>query len=503
MRSSAKKVTKHARQTLLSIALGACFVGGVQAQSNTSGAIAGTAGPGDQITVTNPGTGFSRTISANADGSYRFSALPTGRYTVTRKAQDGSTSSREVSVNVGVAANASFVSPAGASGATTLDTITVTGGTYVNPIDVTSVESTTILTAEQIAKIPVPRDTTSVALLAPGTVRGDAAFGNLASFGGASVAENQYFVNGFNITNSFRSINFSQVPFEAIQEQQIKTGGYGAEFGRSLGGVVNQVTKRGSNEFHAGANVFWSPKGLNEPSDNQYLRDGTLLHNNSGDTTWSAVVSAWASGALIKDKLFAYALISYNRTETNNWGGPVGNAAANVLPTKANSDSQTKTPTWLLKMDWNITDSHLLELTAFSDKQKQEIDVYSNDFFQTNRLAYRGTNFIEQGGNNYVLKYTGFLTDAFTLSALYGHGEFSRGQHLRTATGEVIRYTGDLNQAVGGCPDILDIRPAYRTAVTGTYPVAARRFGRHPRSIQNRCRVATGRPPAACRLRPG
>ena len=122
-----------------------------------------------------------------------------------------------------------------------------------------SVESTTILTAEQIAKIPVARDTTDVALLAPGTVRGDAAFGNLASFGGASVAENQYYVNGFNITNSFRSLNFAQVPFEAIAEQQIKTGGYGAEFGRSLGGVVNQITKRGTNEFHAGGNIFYTP----------------------------------------------------------------------------------------------------------------------------------------------------------------------------------------------------------------------------------------------------
>jgi hypothetical protein len=79
--------------------------------------------------------------------------------------------------------------------------------------------------------------------------RGDNAFGNLASFGGSSVAENQYYINGFNVTNSFRSLNFSKVPFEAIQEQQVKTGGYGAEFGRSLGGVINQITKRGTNDY--------------------------------------------------------------------------------------------------------------------------------------------------------------------------------------------------------------------------------------------------------------
>ncbi|KRG70136.1 TonB-dependent receptor [Pseudoxanthomonas dokdonensis] len=442
--------------------MAACFSSGVYAQSNTTGAITGHAAAGDTVTLVNPATGFTRTIGVSSDGSYRFSALPTGQYTVT----SSSGGSRTVNVSVGTASSADFVS---SSGATTLDAVLVTGQGFVNPIDVSSVESTTILTAEQIAKVPVPRDTTSVALLAPGTVRGDAAFGNLASFGGASVAENQYFINGFNVTNSFRGLNFSQVPFEAVAEQQVKTGGYGAEFGRSLGGVVNQITKRGTNEFHAGFNIFWSPEDLNEPSKNQYLTDGTLLHDNSRDSTWDSTASVWASGALIQDKLFAYGLISYTKKETDNWGGPVGNAAANILPTAANSSSSTETPSWLLKMDWYLTDSNLLELTAFSDSQDQEIDVYSNTLGETNRTDYRGTNYIEQGGDNAVLKYTGFWTDTFTFSALYGHGEFSRGQHLRTADGELVSYSGDLNQQVGGCPDIQDARTATRKGLTGVY----------------------------------
>ena len=130
---------------------------------------------------------------------------------------DGSTRVRErVAVSVGTGTQVDFPS----DDTTTLDAVTVRAGS-INPVDVSSVESTTILSAQQIASIPVARDATSVALLAPGTVRGDAAFGNLASFGGASVAENQYYINGFNITNSFRGLNFAQVPFEAVQEQQI------------------------------------------------------------------------------------------------------------------------------------------------------------------------------------------------------------------------------------------------------------------------------------------
>jgi hypothetical protein len=448
---ASKYLSKGIKRSALTVALGLCFVGGVQAQTNTAGAVTGHAASGDTITISNSTTGFSRTITVGADGNYRFSQVPIGQYTVTRNGANP----RTVNINVGTAANVDFVSESAGE----LGAVTVVGN-VINPIDVSSVESTTILTAEQIAKIPVPRDTTSVALLAPGTVRGDAAFGNLASFGGASVAENQYYVNGFNITNSFRSLNFSSVPFEAIQEQQIKTGGYGAEFGRSLGGVVNQITKRGTNEFHAGGNIFWSPEDLREDGASVYLTNGTLRQDNSRDSQSETVANVWASGALIKDRLFAYGLVSYRKQENDTWGSIVSST---------NTSSAIKVPAWLLKMDWNISDNHLLELTAFSDSQDTETDVYRNTIGQLDRGALVGTNFVEQGGDNYVLKYTGYLTDTFTLSALVGHGEFSRAQHLRTAAGQEVAYGGNLNVPASGCPVIVDARPQWRRNQTGTY----------------------------------
>ncbi len=455
---ASKYLAKGLKRSALTVALGLSFVGGVQAQTNTAGAVAGRAVAGDTITIENPATGFSRTITVGADGNYRLSQVPIGQYTVTRKGTDGSTSTRNASVSVGTAANVSFVT--GTGEAQTLDTVTVVGTGAINPIDVTSVESTTILTAEQIAKIPVARDTTSVALLAPGTVRGDAAFGNLASFGGASVAENQYYVNGFNITNSFRSLNFSNVPFEAIAEQQIKTGGYGAEFGRSLGGVINQITKRGTNEFHAGGNIFWSPEDLREDVKNVYLTDGSLRSDNTKDSQWNASASVWASGALIKDKLFAYGLISYNRQENETFG--------NVL-SSTNISSQANTPAWLLKMDWNITDSHLLELTAFSDEQKTETDTFLNPAGSLQRQEYIGTLENKQGGDNYILKYTGYLTDSFTLSVLAGRGTFERGQKINDANGNSFSYNGNLFEPIGGCPAIVDARVGFQQEATGVY----------------------------------
>ncbi|MGH8076056.1 MAG: carboxypeptidase regulatory-like domain-containing protein, partial [Lysobacter sp.] len=158
------------RRSALTFALGFCFVAGVQAQSNTTGNIVGQARAGDSILVENQQTGFSREINANDDGSFRAGALPPGTYKVTRKGRDGTTSVREsITVSVGTGSTVNF---AGAAGAIELDRVEVVG-TAISPIDVSSVESATIVTAATIERLPIPRNVTSVALLAPGTTQGD------------------------------------------------------------------------------------------------------------------------------------------------------------------------------------------------------------------------------------------------------------------------------------------------------------------------------------------
>ena len=466
---ASKYLAKGLKRSALTVALGLCFVGGVQAQTNTAGAVTGSATTGDTITITNPATGFSRTITVDSSGTYRFSQLQTGQYQLSRNGG----SARTVNVNVGTSANVDFAS----GDAQTLDTVTVVGTGAVNPIDVSSVESTTILTSEQVAKIPVPRNITSVALLAPGTVRGaaNAGFGSLPSFGGSSVAENQYYVNGFNITNTFKNLNFAQIPFEGIAESQVKTGGYGAEFGRSTGGVITMITKRGTNEFKAGASVYWTPESLSESSPDLYYNDGFWVSNNSNDNGWEATGAVWASGALIKDRLFAYGLYQYGKTASESYTSRFG---------QVNLDSSSKRPQWLAKVDWQITDNHSVEVTAFSDKRKFEDDYYSAVFPDsttnpatgqvtvgadptTNFGAYRGTDFNEAGGDSWVAKYTGYLTDNFTLSALYGHGEFSRSNYGVAASGQLQEYSGNLTGPVAGCPIISDSR---RGVSTGARP---------------------------------
>ena len=97
-------LAKGLKRSALTVALGLCFVGGVQAQTNTGGAVAGHATAGDTITISNSATGYSRTVTVGSDGNYRFSQVPSGQYQLSRNGG----SPRAVNVNVGVSANVDF-----------------------------------------------------------------------------------------------------------------------------------------------------------------------------------------------------------------------------------------------------------------------------------------------------------------------------------------------------------------------------------------------------------
>src|SRR5690606_8931840 len=110
---------------------------------------------------------------------------------------------------------------------------------------------------------------------APGVVGGNSSLGGL-SFGGSSIAENSVFINGLNVTDFYRRQSFSTAPFAFFQEFQVKTGGYSVEFGRSTGGVLNAVTRRGTNELQGGVEVTYEPAALRSHTEDRYYADGSI-----------------------------------------------------------------------------------------------------------------------------------------------------------------------------------------------------------------------------------
>jgi len=395
---------KNLKRSALALAIAVVTSGAVFAQSSV-GTINGHADAGATITIESMATGAKRTSSAGESGRFSFTQLPAGRYKVTSGGQ-----TREVSVNAGVGTSADFV-------AKELEGMVVTGES-INPIDLSSVESATVFTAEQLHKIPVGRDVTNVALLAPGTVKGDTGFGNLASFGGSSVAENGYYINGFDVTNIRTFLSYASLPFEAIQEQGVKTGGYGAEYGRSLGGVISIVTKRGSNEWEFGASAYWSPSSLREEGRDVASRDPARANSNdplyvyrSKNEADGLKVNLYGGGPIIQDRLFFFGMIEGldNRRDTYS--------------SESSSSTSSDEPNGMIKLDWNISDNHMVEFTGIRNRNDYTTRSYSSDseYYTTFHDNLVSESVYEDGGEVFIGKYTGYLTDNFTLSVTGGY----------------------------------------------------------------------------------
>ena len=434
--------TRTLRKAALYVALGACLgamtMPVAMAQSAT-GAVAGKATAGDQVTVTNAGTGSTRVVTVGRDGAYRLTQLPVGDYRV-QLMRDGQPVGEPIAVYVGLGGTAT-VNIGGDGGLINLDAVQVVGSKVVNRVDVYSTESATNMRREELARLPVDQSLGSVALLAPGVVATGASFGGL-TFGGSTVAENQIYINGLNVTDPFRRQGNSSAPFAFYEEFQVKTGGYSAEFGRSTGGVINAVTRSGGNEFQAGAQLTMEPAAWRSAGKDRFHDDGSLHGVWSRDSSSWNKANVWASGPILKDRLFFFAM--YERREANSKGFGLSSASVSDNPNDF----------WGAKLDWQISDNHLLELLGFSDKTDGRTDQYLYDWDTGVMGDWTGNGYSASGGDNYSLTYTGHLSDNFVAKAMYGINERSAvtGSPL-DADCTIFNRTSDYN-AIHGVPDI-------------------------------------------------
>ncbi|KRE88367.1 Oar protein [Frateuria sp. Soil773] len=411
------------RRNLLTAALvaGLGTAGLVHGQA-TTGTIFGQApaGSGDTVAIRNS-SGITRQVAVDAQGRYSIAALPLGTYTVSLLRDGKEVDSRSnVTLRVGAGTEVSFVAAADAGQAKDLSAVEVTASA-LPAIDVTGVDSRTVITSEQLARLPLARSAEAIALLAPGVVEGSGYFGGptggtVVSFGGSSVTENAYYINGFNTTDPLSNFGGFTLPYGSIDQQEILSGGYGAAYGRSDGGVISQVGKRGTNEWHFGGQVLWTPAfARGEQRDIHYVSGadrGTLYDRNSRDRSWTTVVSAYAGGPLIKDKLFLFASAEAERRE----GSSIGSTDS---PYKTNYRNDY--PKWYAKLDWNITESNILEVTGASSKRSYSADRFNYDY-DTGRSGAPASPAVptKAGADMYVAKFTSYITDDLTLSALYG-----------------------------------------------------------------------------------
>jgi len=276
----------------LFVAFGLLFaVAQVAMAQETTGGLQGTVKdpsgatiPGAHVVVTGSALVGSKEADTDSNGYYRFANLPPGNYTITISAKGFSTSKRELPLEVGHLPTVDFALEIG-SAATTVE---VTGEAPL--IDVTTSRTMTNITQDVVQLIPHGESFQSVIQFAPSArnepLAGGVGTSNFKStggcsptgcsngqaagyqVGGAADSENSYLVEGQDTANNIGGYSHTNVPFDFIQEVQVKTSGVEAEHGGALGGVANVIMKKGSNNWHGSVVVQYNASGLNgSPND--------------------------------------------------------------------------------------------------------------------------------------------------------------------------------------------------------------------------------------------
>jgi hypothetical protein len=399
------------------------------AQDYTSGTLIGTvtdsAGApvaGATVVVKSTNTGLERSLTTGADGQFRLPLVSLGSYSVSiTKADYEPLSNSNVSVRLGGESAYGFTLTKPGE----VSAVVVTGA--ANPqLDFAATTTGLAIDLETLAKqVPLPRTIAGITLLAPGAVSGSQ-FANSANgariaaqpaLGGSSSAENAYYINGLNITNFATYLGGATVPFDFYKTVEVKTGGYAPEYGRATGGIINAVTKSGGNDFKFRVSGNYEPQDLREDAPS------TVFYKESRRDSEQKNLTLEASGPIIEDHLFFYVLNQQQKSFTS--------LATNTGTNDSYTTQTRNDPFWGAKLDGYLTDRHHVELTWFDTKRQTDAVNYrytaatdTVGALLAGTKAASTTKF-DEGGASWVAKYTGSLTDWFTISAAYGITEDS------------------------------------------------------------------------------
>ncbi len=430
------------------------------AYSQTTGGIEGTVTdaneaplPGASVDLRSPSLQGPRSAVTNTAGRFRFPVIPPGTYTVTcslsgfRKVErNGVTVNLDATATVLIRMEISVTKEIVVSGeAPVVDTNDAANGINIRQ--------------DVVQKLPLGRNYAQAVEINPGVGMdsGDTQGRAMAfSIYGATSIENQYLVDGVNTTNVIRGFQGKAISSEFVEEVQIKAGGYEAEYGRAMGGIINVVTKSGGNEFHGDAFGYFNEKSLTAARKGTAETDQNYTGPPNGvDTSQKNVQDFGADlgGYALKDRLWLFA--AYNRVnqdvdQLTLAGTGLPNAGQN-FPITYHADLFSG------KLTARPTDSTTIVGTIFGDPETRT--GAERNFTSSNPLSQDATRKI--GATDFAVG----ITQLFGTSGLFDV-RYSRHQDRYTLTGagasipSVLDYTQSLSNptASGGFGSIRGFR---------------------------------------------
>ena len=294
---------------VLSVMLLIYAAAGVTAQSLAGlGALHGTVTdstgaviPKADVIVSNAAIGFTRETIASSDGAFEASSLPPADgYQVTVKMTEFST---YVATGISVHVGQNAVVPVVLTVSSAAETVSVDAS--LTALDVTRMGVSELVSQQQINALPINgRRVDQFVLLTPGVTTDGA--GGEVTFRGVP-GNNLFLQDGMDVTQQWGQDDagstsaFSPLSQDAVQEFQVQSSDYSAEFGHAAGGIVNTLTKSGTNSYHGSGFWFFKNRTLN-------ATDPYSFNNNApfNPPNWRHQTGGSVGGPVVRDKLFFF-----------------------------------------------------------------------------------------------------------------------------------------------------------------------------------------------------
>jgi hypothetical protein len=408
----------------------ALAVSGFAVAQETTGSLAGQvvdqqglAVPGATVTVTGPQGANS--FVTDAEGRYVAPFLTPGIYSV-RVELSGFKASEQQGVQVALAQRREVNLKLETGGIT--ETVQVTSETPV--IDTRSTTVGGVLDSEQLNHLPVGRSLAATLYLVPGVSDSSGVGSANPSIGGASGLENSYIIDGVNITDvgfgGFGAYNSTYgslgagVTSDFIRETQVMTAGFEAEYGEASGGIVNVVTKSGSNVFNGSVFGYTRPTWGEAGWRQLTTPNGTV--NTASVENHDAGISL--GGRLVPDRVFFFG--TYN-PQWQNRSFTAPNNTDVIFPYAAlgEVDRRRRIQAYAGKLTGRLNASHRLDLSVFGDPSKGLSGLQRTTALR--RIAYPGApgtsdirggySALDYGGHNQSVRYDGVFGSRWLLEA--------------------------------------------------------------------------------------
>jgi carboxypeptidase family protein len=259
--------------------------------------------PGVSIEALNS-RGLRFTTTTDKDGRYRFPAIPPGTYTLTASL---SGMERALVKNIEVTLATSPKVDIKMKVAAVAEAITVSAEAPI--VDVQSSAAQTSMRSEVFEQLPRGRDFATIVTYAPSANQNNKSGG--ISIDGASGAENRFIMDGVDTTNPQTGVQGKVLVTDFVDEVQVKSAGYQAEFGGATGGVINVITKTGTNDLRGSVGAYDNERswGGNARPVLQLNTAGTSYEQFQPrkDSDRNLEPAVTLGGPLLKDRLWFYA----------------------------------------------------------------------------------------------------------------------------------------------------------------------------------------------------